>query len=70
MMVRRRVAHRGKKREMVEVVGVEPTSGKRVPAASTCVSFYLNLISGFRKKTPGPETSLLISGLAGGARIP
>jgi hypothetical protein len=28
---------------MVEAVGVEPTSGKRVSEASTCVAFYLNL---------------------------
>ena len=26
---------------MVEAVGVEPTSGKRVSEASTCVAFYL-----------------------------
>jgi len=29
-----------KGRGMVEAVGVEPTSGKRVSEASTCVAFY------------------------------
>jgi hypothetical protein len=31
----------GQKGWMVEAVGVEPTSGKRVSEASTCVAFYL-----------------------------
>ena len=34
----------GAKRSMVEAVGIEPTSEKRVPRASTCVAF----VSGHR----------------------
>ena len=35
---------------MVEVVGVEPTSEKRNPEASTCVSFYPGLAAARWKK--------------------
>ena len=46
---------------MVEVVGVEPTSEKRVSKASTCVSFYSVLvIRAMEEGQPSAVTSLAL----------
>lgn len=47
---------------MVEAVGVEPTSEKRVPAAYTCVAFaFESRRPRWRAKAPGVAASLALS---------
>ena len=44
--------------ELVEAVGIEPTSEKRVTQASTCVAFFFDLAAGPGKKAPDSAASL------------
>jgi len=57
---------------MVEVVGVEPTSEKRVPGASPCASFYSVLAARVVEEgQPDATASLAVSrGMAQGLQTP